>query len=322
MIQIYKEIEKKLVREDYSSIDEINLTQGSWIHLSNPTIDEILKLSDMSGITKDFLLSALDEEESARVDHDDGDTLIVLDTPLMVDDESATYTTVPFIIAYNRNYYVTICKHNVALIDELLKKVKIIEPHKHVRLTLNLIYRLATLFIIYLKKINAHTEKLELKLRTSVKNKEVLELMDKNKSLVYFSTALNADKGVLNKLLRSQTYKRFENDFDLMEDTQVEMDQASEMCSIYRDILAGMMDAFASVINNNMNIIMKTLSVVTVILALPTLVASIYGMNFDYIPLDDNPNGFWIILAVCASLAIIGAIILFLFGSGIRRKKK
>lgn len=323
MLKVFQEVNKKILAKAYESVDELNsLEAGSWVHLSNPTVEDLKKINALTNISLDFLNCALDDEESARVDKDDGDSLIVLDTPLMLDEEKVNYTTVPFIIAYNKDYYVTICKHDVALISEVFRKVKLVEPHKHVRLTLYLIYRLATLFITYLKKINAHTEALEIKLRTSVKNKEVLELMDKNKALVYFSTALNADKGVLSKLLRSQTYKRFEDDFDLMEDAEVEMDQAIEMCSIYRNILSGMMDAFASVINNNMNTIMKTLSVITIVISLPTLIASIYGMNLEYLPLDDNKYGFWIILCICAVFAIIGAIALFFIGSGIRHRRK
>ena len=195
----------------------------------------------------------------------------------------------------------------------MFKRVKIVEPHKHVRLTLNLVYRLATLFIIYLKKINQKTENLENSLRSSTKNKELLELMDTNKTLIYFSTALNGNKGVLTKLLRSQTYKKYESDFDLMEDTQVEMDQAIEMCSISRSVLNSMMDAFGSIINNNVNAIMKTLAVVTIVLSIPTLVASVYGMNFSYLPLSNDPNGFWIMLSVSFVVAILAAVLIILY---------
>ena len=321
MITVFKESGNEVVKTDFESAKDIELEGGSWIHISDPDVDSINEVAKLTSISSELLLCALDDEESARIDTDDGDTLIVLDTPLVEDEENAIYTTVPFIIAYNRSFYVTICKYNVELITELFKRVKTVEPHKHVRLTLYLVYRLATLFINYLKKINAHTEVLENKLRTSTKNKELLELMDINKTFIYFSTALNADKGVLSRLLRSQTYKKFESDFDLMEDTEVEMDQAIEMCSIYRNILSGMMDAFASIINNNMNIIMKTLAVVTIVISLPTLVASIYGMNFTNIPLDDNPNGFWIVLGICVVFAIIGTIILLLISNGNKRNK-
>ena len=320
MITVFKEVGKEVIKTDYENADNLEVESGSWIHISEPDADTIEKIAKLTSISNELLLCALDDEESARIDTDDGDTLIVLDTPLVEDEENSIYTTVPFIIGYNRSYYVTICKYNVELITELFKRVKVVEPHKHVRLTLYLVYRLATLFINYLKKINAHTEVLENKLRNSTKNKELLELMDTNKTLVYFSTALNADKGVLSRLLRSQTYKKFESDFDLMEDTEVEMDQAIEMCSIYRNILSGMMDAFASVINNNMNIIMKTLAAVTIVISLPTLVASIYGMNVENMPLANSENGFWIILAICVVFAIIGTVILVLLGNGRRNK--
>ncbi len=314
MITIFKENGKEVLRNDYEDISGIEIESGSWIHISNPTADIINKVCELTSMSNELLLCALDDEESARVDTDDGDTLIVLDTPLAIDESNANYTTVPFIIGYNRSYYVTICKHDVPLINDLFRKVKVIEPHKHVRLTLYFVNVLASIFITFLKRINTHTENLETKLRTSTKNKELLELMDTNKTLVYFSTALNADKGVLSRLLRSQTYKKFESDFDLMEDTQVEMDQAIEMCSIYRNILSGMMDAFASIINNNMNVIMKTLTVVTIIISLPTLVASIYGMNVNDMPLAENKFGFWIVLSICIVFALIGSIVLLYIG--------
>ena len=312
MIKIFQEEDKSLISKEYSFDDEIELESGSWIHIEDPTVDVLNKISKLTGISNTFLLSALDEEESARIDSDDGDTLIVLDTPY-IELDTGHFSTAPFIIAYNRSYYVTIQRHNFEIVSELFKRVKIVEPHKHVRLTLNLVYRLATLFIIYLKKINQKTENLENSLRSSTKNKELLELMDTNKTLIYFSTALNGNKGVLTKLLRSQTYKKYESDFDLMEDTQVEMDQAIEMCSISRSVLNSMMDAFGSIINNNVNAIMKTLAVVTIVLSIPTLVASVYGMNFSYLPLSNDPNGFWIMLSVSFIVAILAAVLIILY---------
>ena len=312
MIKIFQEEDKSLISKEYSFDDEIELESGSWIHIEDPTVDVLNKISKLTGISNTFLLSALDEEESARIDSDDGDTLIVLDTPY-IELDTGHFSTAPFIIAYNRSYYVTIQRHTFEIVSELFKRVKIVEPHKHVRLTLNLVYRLATLFIIYLKKINQKTENLENSLRSSTKNKELLELMDTNKTLIYFSTALNGNKGVLTKLLRSQTYKKYESDFDLMEDTQVEMDQAIEMCSISRSVLNSMMDAFGSIINNNVNAIMKTLAVVTIVLSIPTLVASVYGMNFSYLPLSNDPNGFWIMLSVSFVVAILAAVLIILY---------
>ena len=160
MIKIFQEEDKSLISKEYSFDDEIELESGSWIHIEDPTVDVLNKISKLTGISNTFLLSVLDEEESARIDSDDGDTLIVLDTPY-IELDTGHFSTAPFIIAYNRSYYVTIQRHNFEIVSELFKRVKIVEPHKHVRLTLNLVYRLATLFIIYLKKINQKTENLE-----------------------------------------------------------------------------------------------------------------------------------------------------------------
>lgn len=321
MITVYKEINKTLEKKVVEDLNTLEVETGSWIHISEPTQEILEKISEITEIPSDLLFCALDEEESARIDVDDGNTLIVLDTPYLSDQEKGLYSSAPFIIAYNYEYYVTIERHSFELMDELFKRVKIIEPHKHVRLTLNFVYRLATLFITYLKRINLHTDELEKKIRNSTKNKEVLELMDINKSLIYFSTALNGDKGVLAKLLKSQTYNRYESDYDLMEDAQVEINQAVEMCTILRDVLTGMMDAFASIINNNMNIIMKSLTVITIVLSIPTLVASFFGMNVVDLPLANTEHGFYIIFAISFVLAIIVAIVLILVSNRNKTRK-
>jgi magnesium transporter len=280
----------------------------------SPSPEAVDFLAQKTGIEKDLLLASLDEEESARVDTDSGDTLIVLDTPYLEDAEKSLYLTAPFIIAYNKSFLVTISRHPNDLINEVLKKTKKIEPEKHVRLSLHLVYRLATLFISLLKKIDVMTKSVEKELHTSLKNRELFNLMEINKVLVYFSTALNADKGVLSRLLRSPSFKKYDEDADLMDDAEVELDQAIEMCTIYRDILAGTMDAFASIISNNLNIVMKTFAIITIVISIPTLVASFFGMNFENSPLYKNPYGFWIVVGISLVMAILGTIALVLAG--------
>ncbi len=321
MISVYIEINNTLEKIEYSDINKVELSKGSWIDINEPTQEILEKIASLTNINLDFLLCALDEEESARIDKEDDSSLIVLDAPYIENYDKALFSTAPFIIAYNDDYYVTISRHKFEIMDELFKRVKNVEPHKHVRLTLNFLYRLATLFINYLKRVNFYTDELENHLKNSTKNKEVLELMDINKSLIYFSTALNADKVVLAKLLKSQNYNRYEDDYDLMEDVQVEMNQASEMCSILRDVLTGMMDAFASIINNNMNVIMKTLTVITIILSIPTLIASFFGMNFAEIPFEETHFGFYIVLIVSFLIALVIAVLLIYFTSRNKRNK-
>ena len=320
-IKLYKS-ENNLITE--TCLEEVTkdttFDDKTWIDLSEPTQEVLEKISKETSIPLHFLICSLDEEETARIDYEDESTLIVLDVPCINKDTDEIYTK-PFIITYNNKFYVTISRFNDTLINTLLNKTRNIEPHKKIRLTLNLVYQLSKEFIYYLKKIDMHTKDVENRLQNSMKNREIFELMDLNKTLVYFSTALNADKAVLNKLLKSTQYKKYEEDFDLMEDTEVELNQAIEMCSIYRNILAGMMDTFASVISNNLNIVMKTLTVITIVISIPTLVSSIYGMNFDKIPLSKHEYGFWIILAFAFVLAIIGAIILMILTSNKNRRK-
>lgn len=306
------------------AIEVENLTEDTliekktWLEFDDAKPETLKLISDKTNIPLDFLLSSLDEEESARIDNDDGAVLIVLDVPCMSED-GETYITNPFIIAYNDDYFITIDRFKTTLIQSFLTKTRSIKPAKHVRFTLNLIYQLSREFISKLRKIDIKTKEIEKRLHTATKNKEIFNMMDINKSLVYFSTALSADKAVLAKLLKSQAYKKYEEDFELMEDTEVELNQAIEMCSIYREILSGMIDSFASIISNNLNIVMKTLTVITIVISIPTLIASIYGMNVQ-LPLQDNKNGFIIVITIAIFLSILCAIGLILITNKTRRK--
>ncbi len=306
------------------AIEIDNLTEDTiiekktWLEFSDAKPETLKLIADKTNIPLDFLLSSLDEEESARIDNDDGAVLIVLDVPC-IGEEGTTYITNPFIIAYNDDYFITIDRFKTTLIQSFLTKTRSIQPAKHVRFTLNLIYQLSREFISKLRKIDIMTKEIEKRLHTATKNKEIFNMMDINKSLVYFSTALSADKAVLAKLLKSQAYKKYEEDFELMEDTEVELNQAIEMCTIYREILSGMIDSFASIISNNLNIVMKTLTVITIVISIPTLIASIYGMNVQ-LPLQDDKNGFIIVITIAIFLSILCAIGLILITNKTKRK--
>ena len=321
MITIYRDELGKIFKEDIVDVDFDNAPLNSWIHVQNPTAENLERIAKVTGLSYDYLSSALDEEETAHVESDDDDdiTYVVLDTPYLKDEESGVYATAPFFIVFNTNYFVTIANHNFELIDELFKKIKKIETKKHVRLSTQFIYRLMTLYISYLKKIDSHFKSIEEKMNKSTRNKELYEMMDINKTLVLFSTALNSNRGVILKLFRLEYYKKFEEDFDLMDDARIECNQAIEMVSTYRDILKGSMDAYANIISNNLNVVMKTLAVVTIVISIPTLIASLFGMNFEEIPMDSNPIGFRIIMIVSVILSVIGAIILIVFTKNKRR---
>lgn len=317
MFNLYKENyqTKKIIETEVEVLNDDNFPdKGSWISTSLPTRDNLAFISKKSNINYDFLLSSLDEEETARVDTEDDSVLIVLDVPFL-DESTNNYSTKPFIISYNDDYYVTVSQYNKTLIPATLFKTRGIEPQKHVRLTLNIIYQLSKEFIYVLKRIDERTKEIEKNTRNSMKNKELFELMDISKSLVYFATALNSNKAVLQKLLRSPNYKKYEDDFDLMEDTEVEINQAIEMCNIYRGILNAMMDANASIINNNLNVVMKSLTIITIVISIPTLITSALGMNFDpeNSPLYFNKYGFYIVLGFAAIMSVVFALILLFY---------
>lgn len=318
MVKLFKEDKNQLIC--FQDLDNIisKIEKNMWIHLVAPSTDELKEISKIVKINEEVLIGLLDDEESARLDLDDDFTLIVLDIPVLIDNYYETY---PFAIIYNDDYYLTICKKDIKLVDSMMKKFKKIEPHKHVRLTLQIMYRISSNYISSLKILDSRRNEIEKKVRDAMTNNELLDLMTINKSLVYFSTSLNANKVVLNKLKRLNEYKRYEDDFDLMEDVEVENNQAIEMCTIYRDILSGMMDAFASIISNNLNSVMKALAIITLIISIPTLIASLFGMNVK-VPFGTNGNGFYIIIGISAIIAIIGGILLYVYTSKRNYNKK
>ena len=176
---------------------------------------------------------------------------------------------------------------------------------KKTRFVFQILYRNATSYLRYLRIIDRKSEQIEEKLHISQRNKELIELLELEKSLVYFTTSLRSNETVLEKLLRTEKIKKYPEDEDLLEDVIVENKQAIEMAKIYSDILSGTMDAFASVISNNLNVVMKFLSTVTIVLSIPTMIASFYGMNFQHIPLGDNPYGFYIVTAITLIVTVV-----------------
>ncbi|WP_279385260.1 magnesium transporter CorA family protein [Methanosarcina barkeri] len=163
------------------------------------------------------------------------------------------------------------------------------------------------LYLQYLRHIDKASDKIESKLHKSLKNKELIQLLELEKSLVYFSTSLKSNEIVLEKILRSTPVKMYPDDTDLLEDVIVENKQAIEMANIYSNILTGTMDAYASVISNNLNIVMKFLTSVTIVLSVPTMVASFFGMNVD-VPFENNPHAFVIIFIMTLFFSLILAI--------------
>jgi len=282
---------------------------GSWIDLVSPTEEELQRVSEELAIPLDLLRGPLDEEEKSRIDVEDGLTQVIVDIPVLVrEDDQRGYETIPLGILVHPDYLITTCLRPNPILGEFERgSVRGFATFWKTRFLLQILLRVSAFYLRYLGRIDRETDKLETELRQSMKNEEIFDLLGLQKSLVYFTTSLRANEAVLQKLLRTKTVKMYEEDEDLLEDVIVENRQASEMAKIYADILTGMMDAFTSVISNNLNRVMKFLTSVTILLSIPTIVASMYGMNVD-LPFQHYSHAF--VLTIVIWLVISGALAL------------
>lgn len=306
MLNFYKTVNNAIVE-----IDEIET--GCWVSAIAPTETEISKLQNELNLDRDFIRSALDEEETSRIENEEEQTLIVLDYPVAeqkTEDKNDTisYYTMPMGIILTDKNVITVCLKENPVVDEFAKGVvKGIQTQFKTRFVFCLLLRIATRYLQYLKQIDKLSNYVENQLHKSMKNKELIQLLGLEKSLVYFSTSLKSTETVLEKILRGRVIKLYEEDQDLLEDVLIEVKQAIEMANIYSNILSGTMDAFASVISNNLNIVMKVLTVITIVMSVPTMVFSFYGMNVGNLPLSENPLfslGIALILAVLAGVIL------------------
>jgi magnesium transporter len=294
--------------------------------MTSPTEEEILKIVDITKIPEQMLRIPLDEEETAHIDIDDDVTMIVVDMPFLEPEENYPeinkYSTTPFGILFNEDYFVTTCLKSGSIITTLAGRwMKNFATNKHIKLTIQLLYRNASTYVSLLKLLDKDSEFVQRKLHESLKNKELFQLMSLGKSLVYLSTGANSDGLVLEKLNRLEQFRKYEEDLELIEDAIIENRQAMEMCYIHRDILNGTMDAFASVISNNVNTVMKTLTVVTIVLTIPTLVASFFGMNVE-VPWEGDAIGFWLAIAISIIISVVSAVFLIKYTSKVKDSKK
>ncbi len=306
MLQIFKTVE--------NSTSEINeIVNGCWINLKNPTEEELNRVSKETGFYMDFLKAALDEEETSRLDVEDGQHLVIVDIPFMdVENNSVQYQTIPLGIVLNDHYIVTVCLRDSRIIEDFMhKKVKNFYTFKKSRFILQILLRIATYYLSYLRQIDKTSNVIESRLHRSMKNKELIQLLSLEKSLVYFSTSLRQNEVTLEKMLKLSIMQKYPEDQDVLEDVIVENKQAIEMAGIYSNILTGTMDAFASIISNNLNIVMKFLASITIIMTIPNIISSIYGMNFHWMPMLSNPYGFFIILGIMGACCGLVAWILW-----------
>lgn len=304
MLAIYKTTENGL-----TEINEI--INNCWVNLVDPTTDEIERVK-AEGVPSDFLTYALDMDERARTEReDDGSQLIIMRIPYYEGDKvDIPYVTIPLGIILTENFIVTICRRqNDILRDLAAGKARGLATAKRYRFVLRLLFATANKYLVFLREINRRVEATEDRLQASMKNHEVLELLKFQKSLVYFTTALKSNELMVERLRRAQMFTKYPEDEDLLEDVIIENQQAIEMANISTSILNGLMDAFASIISNNLNVVMKFLASVTIVLSIPTIITGFFGMNVD-IPGAGHPAAWLVILA---GLFLVSALVVLIF---------
>lgn len=283
--------------------------EDSWVALTNPTPDELERISTHFEIDIDDLKSPLDEEERSRIQVEDNYTLLILDIPTTEERQGREYFyTIPFGIILTEKRIFTICLVDTPILSVFMDgRVRDFNTALRTRFLFQMCYQNATIYLNYLKIIDKKSDEVEKKLHIAQRNEELLEMQGLEKSLVYFSTSLRGNEVVLEKMMRSSAIPKNEEDDELIEDVIIENKQAIEMAKIYSDILAGTMEIFASVISNNLNIVMKFLSIITIVLTVPTIITSALGMNVGGIPFRTHPHGFLIMcLITLAATLVVG----------------
>ena len=284
--------------------------RNCWIKMTAPTEDEIRWIQGLYQLEDDDIRAALDEEESSRIEVEDNYTLVLADIPTVEERNGKNrYVTIPLgMILVKDEAFITVCLEDSSVLDMLnMRRANKFSTHFRTRLLLQILFRDAQLYLRYLRSINKQSEEIEKNLQGSTENSALIDMMELGKSLLFFMTSLKAMQSVLQKVLNTSSIKKYEDDQEFLEEVMVECSQALEMSEIYNGILNGMMDAYASIISNNMNVVMKVLAVATIVLSIPNIVFGAYGMNLaaEGMPLAKAPYAFYIIIALSVVLSLL-----------------
>lgn len=286
--------------------------KGSWINVVNPDSDDLQIVSMVTEIPTDVLKMALDTEERSRVEIEDDYVFVVINIPIILETDS--YDTLPLGVFITPDFIVTVCLQETDVMKAFTQnKYPLFYTFKKTRFLFQILFRTATLFLRYLQQINHRTDDIESILRHSMRNREFFMLLELQKSLTFFASALRGNGAVMEKLLRLRRnqslhhlLKLYEEDEDLLEDVIIENKQAIEMVEMYSNILMNMSDTFASIISNNLNIVMKFLASITIILSVPTTIFSLWGVNVP-LPFQENEWGFFLVITIamiCSAVAV------------------
>ncbi|MCH5333146.1 MAG: magnesium transporter CorA family protein [Agathobacter sp.] len=291
--------------------EETAVRDGVWIHMVNPDRSEGQMVADLLNVDVEDVLAVLDDEESSRIELEDGYTLIVVDIPAIeIRHEKESYTTVPLGIVLTADTITTVCTEDTPVLQAFINnRVKEFSTKKKLRFVYQILYRITSLYQMNLRTIDKRRTEIEERVGDDTEEVDLIALHQLESTLVYFATSLRANAVVLDRLTRYKRLEQYPEDKELLDDVIVENRQAIEMTTIYRDIINGTRELLSSVIDNRMNSIMKSLTVITLIMAVPTVISGIYGMNVnaEWVPLANTAHGFTI---VCGIMAIICVLVL------------
>ena len=302
----------KFYRTDHKVLSEITEYEDNmWVCMTKPTVDETKLIAEDFEIDLADVRAALDDEESSRVEVEDGYTLILVDIPsIEMRNEREAYTTIPLGIILVKDILITVCAEDTPVLDAFIEsKVKEFSTKKRMRFMYQILYRNCMTYQYYLRVMDRRRNLIEQRIQDETEDADLHEL---ESNLVYFATSLRANGVVLDKLARYSSIKQYPEDQELLDDVMVENKQAIEMTGIYRDIISGTRELMTTIINNRLNNIMKFLAAITIVMAIPTIISGIYGMNVSgkWMPLAKTPYGFYIVCGIIVLICIIIALIL------------
>ena len=318
MIEIFKtnsENKLEVITEESYMAKDFD-PKHCWINLVNPSDKEVALISKMSGVDDDAIKAALDDEERSRIELEDNYALVLVDIPVIEEeDDYYSYFTIPLGTIVKDDLFITVCLKDTAVIRDFVRnRVKGFSTSMKSRFMFQILGNTAAKFLAYLKQIDKASQRIQIELRKSTKNKEIIQMLDLQNSLVYFSTSLTGNDTVISKIMNAKGQlgkflRIYEEDMDILEDVSIENKQAIEMCSIYRSILATTTEGYASVISNDANSVMKLLTSITLVISIPTLIASIWGMN-TWVPGQASWIGFTVLAVISVVVTALSVWIL------------
>ncbi len=305
-------------RTFHGEICEVNYIQpGSWVRLTDPSMEECRQVAEHFDVDIADVRAALDEEESSRIELEDGYTLILVDIP--ADEESGAsarrnFTTIPLGIILAGDCIITVCTEETPILQHFVRnRVKEFSTKKKMRFVYQILFYTATTYQSRLRMVDRRRKAIEENVGENTEDVDLVDLHNLESTLVYFATSLRANGVVLDRLTRYKRLEQYPEDTELLDDVIIENKQAIEMTAIYRDIINGTRELLSSVINNRLNNVMKYLTSITLVMAIPTIISGIYGMNVNekWMPLSNTPYGFSIICFIIVGACIMTLIILW-----------